>query len=261
SKAKALQIGITQSIQDEAFNATPPLLIWHNIGNSGRAAQLKVRSPGATAIRAAIKVTNLPNGAELRFAGSDAPDQVVHRANGLEIYTLIDDAKHYWTPTTDGDTQTLEIFIPTSVNAANIGVSVEAVSHIFASAKDGFKGATPLKGASGACNVDVICTAQTPAFVNAKNSVAHMVYQANCGANNSLASCICTGTLLNDTDTTTQIPFFTAPTIASAPKRKPPHLKPTGIMTTQLVQVVMAQTYHVRRPISLGVARNYCTRT
>jgi lysyl endopeptidase len=205
---KAIQIGITQSIHDEAFSPNTPQLVWQSVGNTGRAAQLKIRSPGASAIRAAINVTNLPKGAEIRFAGADEPTRVIHRADGLEIYTLIDDAKRYWTPMTDGDTQTLEIFIPANINADNIAVNVDAVSHIFATARDGFKGATQLKGNSGTCNVDVICPAQTPGYVNAKNSVAHMIFQANCGANNALASCICTGTLLNDTDTATQTPYF-----------------------------------------------------
>ncbi len=207
-KRKATQIGITQSIDDEAFSAATPALTWQNVGIAGSAAQLKIRSPGAYAIRAAINVTNLPKGAEIRFAGSDEPSRVIHRADGLEIYTLIDDAKRYWTPMTDGDTQILEIFIPADIKASNIAIHVDAVSHIFATARDGFKGATQLKGLSGACNVDTICPAQTPGFVNAKNSVAHMVFQANCGANSTLASCVCTGTLLNDTDTATQTPYF-----------------------------------------------------
>jgi len=203
---KATQIGITQTFQDEAFNQDTPALQWRNVAD-GRAAQLKIRSQGAVGVRVAIHAINLPAGAEIRFAGSDTPTQVIHRASGLDVYTLIDDAKRYWTPMTDGDTQTLEVFIPANINTNGIEIKVDAVSHIFASAKDGFKSALQFKGLSR-CSIDAVCATPTPALLEARRAVAHMQFQAGCGENGALGTCICTGTLLNDTDTTTQIPYF-----------------------------------------------------
>jgi len=87
-----------------------------------------------------------------------------------------------------------------------VSISVDAISHIFASVNDNFKAATQTK-ASGACNVDAICPAQTTGYVNAKNAVAHMVFQAT-PAGGTLGSYICTGTLLNDNVPATQIPYF-----------------------------------------------------
>ncbi len=216
---KAIQIGINQQIGDQAFSTIMPAMTWRVVGNVnntnnpiGRVTQFKVRSPGATATRVAIRVDNPAAGTEIRFAGSDDPANVIHRADSNEISSLLDDQKRYWTPLTEGDTQIIEVFVPAGSNgqAQNIpGIQVDAVSHIFASPRDSFKAATQLKGSSGSCNVDAICpNPQTAGYVNAKNAVAHMQFQADCGTGGALATCICTGTLLNDTDTTTQVPYF-----------------------------------------------------
>jgi hypothetical protein len=203
---KATQIGITQLSAEEAFDASDVNLRWKPAVSGGYVAHLKVRSPGAVATRVAIQLTNMPAGSELRFAGSDAPSNVIHAASLNEVFLSRDESGRYWTPMTDGDTQLIEVLVPSTPNGARLAVA--AVSHIFASAADGFKAATQVKGASGACNVDTICATQTSGFVNAKNSVAHMVFQAGCGTGGAISSCICTGTLLNDTVAATQVPYF-----------------------------------------------------
>jgi hypothetical protein len=203
---KATQIGITQLTAEEAFDASDVNLRWKPAASGGYVAQFKIRSPGAVATRVAIQLTNMPAGSEIRFAGSDAPSNVIHAASLNEVLSSRDDSGRYWTPMTEGDMQLIEVYSPAASNGA--GIAVTAVSHIFASAADGFKAATQVKGASGACNVDAICPTQTAGFVNAKNSVAHMQFQANCGLGGALASCICTGTLLNDTVSATQVPYF-----------------------------------------------------
>ncbi len=209
---KAIQIGITQRIQEEAFSDVTPSMVWRDVHSGaaliGRAAQLKVRSPGAISTRVAIRTPNLPAGAEFRFSGSDAPANVAHRANTNDVSTLLDDEKRYWTPPTDGDTQFIELFVPAGQSTQGTAILVDAISHIFASPTDGFKSATQLKGSSGSCNVDAICPTQTAGYVNAKNAVAHMQFQAGCGSGGAIATCICTGTLLNDTDSATQVPYF-----------------------------------------------------
>ena len=209
---KAIQIGITQRIQNEAFSDVTPALSWQDVRANGavigRAAQLKIRSPGAISTRVAIRAVNLPAGAELRFSGSDAPSHVAHRANTNDVSMLLDDEQRYWTPPTDGDSQFIEVFVPVGQSTLAIAVTVDAISHIFASPTDGFKAATQQKGLSGACNVDAICPSQPTGYVNAKNAVAHMQFQANCGSGGALATCICTGTLLNDTNAATQVPYF-----------------------------------------------------
>ena len=205
---KATQIGITQLTRDEAFDAPNVALNWTSSPLGTLVAHFKARTSGAVATRVALVTRGLPSGAELRFAGSDAPFRVVHVATPNEFTTLLDDAGRYWTPMTDGDTQLIEVHLPLGETTAGISLSIDAISHIFASVNNGFKAATQLKGASGACNVDAICPTQTAGYVNAKNAVAHMVFQAGCGTGGAISSCICTGTLIVDTVAATQVPYF-----------------------------------------------------
>ena len=205
---KATQIGITQLTRDEAFDSATVALDWKATPTGAVVAHFKARTPGAVATRVAILTSGLPAGTEFRFAGSDTPFNVIYVASLNEVATLLDAAGRYWTPMTDGDTQFIEVHLPANAAATGSKISVDAISHIFASSRDWFKAATQLKGASGLCNVDAICATQTAGFVNAKNAVAHMVYQAGCGTGGALSSCICTGTLLNDTVPATQVPYF-----------------------------------------------------
>ncbi len=196
---KATQIGVTQFVANESFDTKGVQLKWQAV-DGGNVASLKVRSPGALGIRAAIHTSEFPAGAEIRFAGSDTPLDVVYAATSNEVITLLDAEKRYWTPMTEGDTQILEIFVPAGVSLSAMKFDIDAVSHIFASAKDGFKAAVQTK--AGICEVDTICPTPTTGYVNAKNAVAHMQFSDTSG------TFVCTGTLLNDNDTTTQIPYF-----------------------------------------------------
>jgi hypothetical protein len=58
-------------------------------------------------------------------------------------------------------------------------------------------------GESDACEIDTKCVSNpSQAYINARNAVARMVYQSGG------SSFLCTGTLLNDTDNATQVPYF-----------------------------------------------------
>jgi hypothetical protein len=197
---KATQIGIMQSSADEAFDAADLKLQWRTVASGNIVAQFKARSPGATATRVGLKLTGLPAGAYIRVAGSDDPSTLVHAASTNEVLSSFDDVGRYWTPLTEGDTQLIEIVIP-SANGGMPSVNVDAISHIFASPRDAFKGAVATK-ALGTCYVDPVCTSQTTGSINAKNATAHMVFQSGG------SSYVCTGTLLNDTVTSSQIPYF-----------------------------------------------------
>ncbi|MCA3035453.1 MAG: hypothetical protein ING33_09680, partial [Rhodocyclaceae bacterium] len=101
---KATQIGITQLTAEEAFDASDVNLRWKAAPSGGHVAQLKIRSPGAIATRVAVQLTNLPAGSEIRFAGSDAPSNVIHAATLDEVFSSLVESGRYWTPMTEGDT-------------------------------------------------------------------------------------------------------------------------------------------------------------
>ncbi|MFN7221791.1 MAG: FG-GAP repeat domain-containing protein [Burkholderiales bacterium] len=198
---KATQVGVVQRASEEWVSGA--IGEWTQVG-TGRVNQFKVQTPGAFTMRVLLRFESLDPRAELRVAGASGAIVVT---SATDIFRSLNEDGNYWTAITEGDVQSIEVYLP--VTAAGLPtMRVEAAIHDFASIKDNFKSATQLKGNSGACNVDAICPAQTPGYVNARSAVAHMQFTANCGAGGALASCICTGTLLNDTDSATQIPYF-----------------------------------------------------
>ncbi len=207
---KSMQIGITRLMKDEAPSAATPKIQWNAapvvaLDQRGgiKLGYLNVKSTEAKAIRLGLRFNNLPEGVEMRFLGSSEAATGVALANARELNTLKDANGLYWSPVTEGESQLVEIVVPAGVDANAVTFSVEAVSHIFSAPSTKFAG---LK-ASNDCNIDVACVAQTPGFVNAKSSVAHMTFQSTCDTG-AVATCICTGTLLNDADTSTQVPYF-----------------------------------------------------
>jgi lysyl endopeptidase len=202
---KSMQIGIARSMRDELPKASAsPTLRWKSIATGGKVAYLRIKSTDAKAIRVGLNVSGAPDGLELRFVGSNNPNQVVALASAGELSTLKDDKGIYWTPMTEGQFQTIEISLPAGADAAAFKFTVDSVSHIFATPALKFSDAKSVSD----CNVDVVCAPQVEGLVNAKNSVAHMTFQSDCGPNNAIGTCICTGTLIADNDPTSQIPYF-----------------------------------------------------
>ncbi len=194
---KALQIGIERRLKDELVAS--PALRWVGHTDGGQIARILVGSQDARALRVGLDIAALPTGAELRFA--NMAGQVIYAASATEIREARRESRTYWSPLTEGAEQIIELYVPAGQSRAAVSLSVDNVSHIFATPSLGFKEAKAL-GDSGSCNRDVICETQTTAFANAKNSVAWMQYQSGG------SSFICTGTLINDGDTSTQIPYF-----------------------------------------------------
>jgi hypothetical protein len=81
---------------------------------------------------------------------------------------------------------------------------IAGVSHLFAAPSSGFQKEVRDIGKAGPCEVDLQCSplnSSTP-FRNAAESVAQMIFT------DGAFTALCTGTLLNDADPSTQIPWF-----------------------------------------------------
>lgn len=195
----ATQIGVARDVGDESAQAKLLPLRWIPVAG-GAVARLEVDSPDALGLRAALKLGSLPDGVELRFAGSLAPDRVL-MVPAEEAKRLANNGL-YLSPVTDGERQLIEIFAPAGVDTGAIRVRMPQVSHLLTNSLEQFSLAKAI-GDSGSCNVDTACRvgALGSHFINAKNSVARMVFTDG-------GTFTCTGTLLNDTDTSTQIPYF-----------------------------------------------------
>ncbi|WP_339829949.1 trypsin-like peptidase domain-containing protein [uncultured Arenimonas sp.] len=196
---KVVQVGIERS----AAEAAAPLgaLAWKAI-EGGSVARFEVRSPDALALRVGLKLRGMDDRIEMRVAGSDEPARIEGMTTGSEARRLIDDRGLHWTMATDGEIQAIELFAPTGVDFNAVQVQVAHVSHLVASLRSGFALSTKI-GESDGCNVDTACRIGTlgQAFADAKDSVSWLLFQRS-------GSKICTGTLLNDTDNSSQIPYY-----------------------------------------------------
>jgi lysyl endopeptidase len=203
---KAMQVGIHRDLREEGMAVQQPALKWRPLPDGGGAARFAVTSPGAVALRLGLNFRNIAPGAELRFLGVNDHDSVVAVVKGEEIAQLRREQPLYWTPVTEGESQIVEIYLPADA-PSRPRFSVDSVSHLIVAPWGKLAGAKI--GESDTCEVDVACISPPPAgFTNAKNAVARMTFTAGCGTGGALATCLCTGTLLNDTDTNTQIPYF-----------------------------------------------------
>jgi lysyl endopeptidase len=195
----ATQIGINRAASEAGQPL--PALRWQTAGD-GRTVRFQVSSPDALGMRVGLKVLGLPDGAEMRFAGGLAPDRLVLATAEQIRFQNAAGARTYWSPATDGETQTIEVFLPTGSDVGKLSLEVVEISHLLTNSLEQFSLAKAI-GDSGTCNVDTVCRVATLGthFVNTKNAVARMVFTDG-------GTFTCTGTLLNDTVAATQVPYF-----------------------------------------------------
>jgi lysyl endopeptidase len=197
---KRLRIGVERDPGSEVANFDAGNLAWQPVPG-GWLASVEVVVPDAAAVRVAVPVDGLPEGAWLRFGGD-----VAGQASGADIEEMraaTDALGRFWTATTSGGRQHLLWFVPGDADITTVPVPrVAGVAHLLVDPHEPDVVAKAL-GASGSCNIDVVCRTGPLGnlFVQAKNSVAHMVFQDG-------GTYVCTGTLLNDTDNATQRKWF-----------------------------------------------------
>ncbi|CAK0748842.1 lysyl endopeptidase [Gammaproteobacteria bacterium] len=182
---------------------------WYPADDGGWLSALTVNSPGAVGMRLGIRVENLPDRAELRFfAPGNAGGEIVlvrgegvNRLIGLNLGDPIADpqqARIYWSPVIEGEAIAVEFYLPPGISPQEVSIAIPQASHLF---RAPIPTAMPHKvGESDTCEVDVMCASAD--WQNKSRAVALMVFSDSSG------SYLCTGTLLNDNDTTTWIPYF-----------------------------------------------------
>ena len=175
-------------------------LAWKSVPG-GFAAQATLTSPAAGSLRLAIDLKGVPEDVEMVFFGSDAPERLV---GPVRVGSIADRSVAWWSPVTDGDTQTVEFFVPLGHDPRALALALAGASHLFTTVANGLAKEVADIGKSGSCNVDIKCSAlqSSPAFLNARSAVAQMIF------NDGQYVYHCTGTLLNDTASGTQIPWF-----------------------------------------------------
>lgn len=194
-------IGIVRPLQDvlpsEISSAD---LEWLDV-SEGKIAHWAVQSPGAVALRLQLTVTQINEGGEIRFFSLNDPTKT-YKAFRKQQLMPNGSAKAFWSPTVDGDVIGIELFIPNTAGEPDIRIETPKLSHIyksmFGTTMD--SSATVNTRTSDSCHVDIACAPQARQEI--AKSVAKYIYVKGDFAY------YCSGTLLSDNDSSTQIPYF-----------------------------------------------------
>lgn len=197
-----LKLGLHRALDEQGLVLGSAQLNWHATSMGGLSARFAVSSQGAAALRLGLSLQGLPAGSELRF-GSDSKQGGQAPALGYaDIERMLRVDGRIWTPLTSGDTQWVELLLPAGQDPRWLSLKVDSVSHLLVDPSRRFDEAK-INESQQPCMQDVKCEANpSAAFTAAKNAVASMVFEADG------SSSVCTGTLLNDEDTSTQVPYF-----------------------------------------------------
>jgi lysyl endopeptidase len=178
-------------------------LDWTVLPGGARVVAIGVDSPEATAVRLGVRIFSLPNEARVRIYGPNADQD--YEVAGKEIRDLIErnlasgnlseEAHTWWAPAVEGTEAVIEIELPAGVDTNDVQLAIPRISHQFA----GLQLAADI-GSAASCNLDVSCYQST--WDSISRATAHIDFVSGG------YTMICTGTLLNDKDTTTAIPYF-----------------------------------------------------
>jgi lysyl endopeptidase len=198
---KHFAVGIVRPIESTGPPPAARDLSWTPVPG-GFAAQVSLNSPQAAALRAAIDLRGVPRDVEMVFFGSDEPGELV---GPVRVGDVKDRTAPWWSPIVDGETLTVELFVPAQYDPRAIGLRFTSASHLFTTVASKFTKRVVDIGASGPCNVDIKCSAlsSSQAFLNTRNAVAQMIY------NMASRTYLCSGTLMNAAPST-QVPWFYA---------------------------------------------------
>ncbi|MDQ2069605.1 serine protease [Natronospira bacteriovora] len=201
---KRLEIGLSRELAHGTFDL--PSLHWSRLEDGGRVAHVVLHSPQASALRAGLRPRGLPKGSEIRFFAADRSDQVSETYGANRMSMLANqETELYWSPVMHGERLGMELYLPAEAPLAGHSLMIPRLSHLLTSAEKGFQ----LKnlgqlGNSGACNVDVNCEEDAD-WRETGESVAKYFFTTSSGSTS-----MCTGTLLNDTDSSETPWFLTA---------------------------------------------------
>ena len=185
------------------------------LADGGEVTTLAVTSPDAAALRLQLLFSEFPKGVELRFYAPTNPAAAIGPITHYDVMRHLSDlrlageidgedlaAAPYWSPLIEGDTIAVEIYTPAGIAADDLQFSIPILSHLaVAPTQDDAVKRIQDIGSSGSCNIDVACVSDLPPVI--RESVAKYVFTTSSGFTS-----LCTGTLLNDTDTNTTIPYF-----------------------------------------------------
>jgi hypothetical protein len=199
------QIGIARHLsKEQEASVAVGTLAWSALSDGGLGASFRVTSRGAIGLRLGIEVDTIPIGSEIWLSATSRPEGEAIVLEAIRIKEIVDRAKLYsrpgdpvplfWSPTVQGDTTTVHIYLPAGTDLEKVKLQLKQVSHLLGPPSKALS-ASPFE--SNYCEVDASCYPQPEA-----DAVAHMQFTKNG------QTFVCTGTLLNDADPATWRPYF-----------------------------------------------------
>lgn len=206
------QVGVARDVAATKEAAqTQQRLQWTPTASGGQVAAISFSAEGAHGLRLGVVARALPPGSVLRVY-SQADAAAVFQISGQEVLQRIArnaqagdttlDGQTWWTPEMGSNEVTLELELPAGANPGTVDLSVPRVSHIFENLSIPTEEELSAKiNESASCQLDATCY---EAYANQRNAVARMIFTS--GAN----TFVCTGTLLNDSQSSGTPYFLTA---------------------------------------------------
>lgn len=189
---------------------------WKDTAVGGKVAAISFRSEGAYGVRLGVLVKQLPGSAILRVYTQATPGSA-YQISGQEILQLIernqaagdktDQGRTWWTPDTGEGEATLELELPPGVAVSSLDIAVPQLSHIFVNLslpteqEYQVQAESAKLNESDSCNLDATCYSENS---TERNSVARMSFVSGG------LSYLCTGTLLNDGNSSGKPHFLSA---------------------------------------------------
>ncbi len=191
-----LLIGFHRDMPDAFKRDLSPQLNWTELSDGSFVTSVSVTSPEAESVRVSIRAGLSPGG-EIRFfrPGSEVSLRVVTR----EDFHFVEGAMEpLWSPTADGETIGIEVYLPSAKAVGVFSLSVDTIAHTLVST-------TSLpqtrKLACPDLHIDVACRESN---IDHANETAVARIRLEVGG----LSGYCSGTVLNDKDPDTAIPYF-----------------------------------------------------
>ena len=202
---RPLQIGFGRAMPANYQGDLAPRLKWEPQGDGTVVSAFSVSSPGARALRVAVRAM-LPDGAEVRFFGPGDSEQrfpPAARRDFLRPSDVISPEAEtdafkpptvpaLWSPVLEGDTVGVEITLASSSSVQGFSLFIDRVSHLTTSARQAEPRRLAAIGNAASCQIDLACD---PDHRYWGNSTAKMVFTEPDGSTG-----LCTGTLMTGWD-------------------------------------------------------------
>lgn len=206
------QVGVSREVfATKAAAQTRQQFQWTAAANGTRVAAISFTAQGAHGLRLGVVAKQLAPGTLLRVYSQASAGSVL-QISGQEVLQRIQlnlqagdtslNGQTWWTPDLGSDEVTLEVELPPGVSEDAMDISVPRVSHIFENLSVPAEGEVTAKiNESASCQLDATCYDD---YANQRNAVARMMFTSDGN------SYLCTGTLLNDSQSSGTPYFLTA---------------------------------------------------